>query len=367
MASLDFSHELEEFKKFYDENYQYHYDALRSMHSLLESLALSDSRLGIEKIEYRLKVRDECVGKFIRNYRGKLEKEKKGYSIKNHVSDILGLRITCQYEEDIAKVQNLIDQNFFVLETTDKTAELVADEGRFGYKGLHMDLCISEERAKFPEYYRYKGLRFEVQIRTLIQDAWSVLDHKLKYKKSIPNDLKRRVNALAALFEIADREFSAIRDLTGEYEERAEDYEVDISETEGLNAETKLEEGSGESGEKGKPAPILDAFSFLRIANHFFEGYEFPPDAADDFVEEILQMRPETTRGKFNYYLRTSISLVKRYAEERLTKAHVNMKPFTIMRHCLFYHDDKKFRTMLTPQARQYFNAYLLEAKNSAR
>ena len=55
---------------------------------------------------------------------------------------------------------------------------------------------------------------FEVQIRSLIQDAWSVLDHKIKYKKSIPIDLKRRINILSALFELADREFKEIRNAT---------------------------------------------------------------------------------------------------------------------------------------------------------
>jgi hypothetical protein len=33
------------------------------------------------------------------------------------------------------------------------------------------------------------------------------LDHKIKYKKSIPQYLKRRINRLSALFEIADEEF----------------------------------------------------------------------------------------------------------------------------------------------------------------
>ena len=77
---------------------------------------------------------------------------------------------------------------------------------RFGYKGHHLDLCINDQRATLPEYDQYRDLRFEVQVRSTIQDAWSVLDHKIKYKKSIPHSLRRQINALAALFEIADRE-----------------------------------------------------------------------------------------------------------------------------------------------------------------
>ena len=46
----------------------------------------------------------------------------------------------------------------------------------------------------------YQYFNFEIQIRTITQDSWSVLDHKIKYKKSIPSSLKRRINTLAALF-----------------------------------------------------------------------------------------------------------------------------------------------------------------------
>jgi len=49
-------------------------------------------------------------------------------------------------------------------------------------------------------------------MRTIIQDAWSILDHKIKYKKSIQQSLKRRINRLSALFEIADDEFFRIND-----------------------------------------------------------------------------------------------------------------------------------------------------------
>jgi ppGpp synthetase/RelA/SpoT-type nucleotidyltranferase len=62
-----------------------------------------------------------------------------------------------------------------------------------------------------PDANRFKHLKIELQIRTVIQDAWSILDHKIKYKNSIPQNLKRRINRLSALFEIADDEFLNIQ------------------------------------------------------------------------------------------------------------------------------------------------------------
>ena len=67
-----------------------------------------------------------------------------------------------------------------------------AKDDSFGYKGLHVDLKLKSPRTGMKEYKRYSDLRFEVQIRTIIQDAWSVLDHKIKYKKSIPTSMKRK-------------------------------------------------------------------------------------------------------------------------------------------------------------------------------
>ena len=51
------------------------------------------------------------------------------------------------------------------------------------------------------EAEKFKNIRIELQIRTVIQDAWSILDHKIKYKNSIPQNLKRRINRLSAKFE----------------------------------------------------------------------------------------------------------------------------------------------------------------------
>ena len=83
--------------------------------------------------------------------------------------------------------------------------EIEETESEFGYKGLHLDLKLDDERKILPEYVGFGDQQFEVQIRTIVQDAWSEVDHKLKYKKEIPSDIKRRIYRLAALFELADQ------------------------------------------------------------------------------------------------------------------------------------------------------------------
>jgi ppGpp synthetase/RelA/SpoT-type nucleotidyltranferase len=55
-----------------------------------------------------------------------------------------------------------------------------------------------------------------VQIRTVLQHAWAEFEHDIRYKGTIPDehapDLDRRFTLAAGLLELADREFSTIRD-----------------------------------------------------------------------------------------------------------------------------------------------------------
>ncbi len=105
---------------------------------------------------------------------------------------------------------------------TNKIAQVEGTENSFGYKGLHLDLKLNSDRLNFPEYGVYGKVPFELQMRTVVQYSWIILDHKIKYKKSIPGRLKRRINTLAALFELADREFREVRDATLAEIEKAE-------------------------------------------------------------------------------------------------------------------------------------------------
>ena len=202
----------------------------------------------------------------------------------------------------------------------------------------------------------YDDLGFEVQIRTIIQDSWSVLDHKIKYKKSIPNPLKRRINTLAALFELADREFKEIRDSTEEEIRKAEAFPV-LEDS--VTVEVEVEDPA--QPELRARGPVqLDAFGLLRIAKHFFRGYEFEAHKVDGFTQEIVSLQPGMTRGKFNYFLKEYIAKVKRYQQEfERVNSSDKLNPFTLMRHCLYIGDKQTFLPILTNVARESFDSWL--------
>ena len=60
------------------------------------------------------------------------------------------------------------------------------------------------------------GRSAQVQIRTVLQHAWAEFEHDIRYKGTIPDeharDFDRRFTLAAGLLELADQEFSAIRD-----------------------------------------------------------------------------------------------------------------------------------------------------------
>ncbi|MBK7957208.1 MAG: hypothetical protein IPK03_03320 [Bacteroidetes bacterium] len=117
---------------------------------------------------------------------------------------MIGLRIICYFESDIKKIARILKRNFKSHSVTDKTQILHEKIDSFGYQGYHMDLSLSEERKKLKEYKKIAEIKFEVQIRTIVQDAWSELDHKLKYKNSVSDNIKRSISRLAAIFELSE-------------------------------------------------------------------------------------------------------------------------------------------------------------------
>lgn len=352
MPSLDFETEKNIFREFYELNHSLLEDAKDSFITLTTALTRHQGNISISKIEGRVKSKEECIKKFNNNYRKSLESSSQPYTIKEHITDLIGLRIVCLYEDEIDNVRECFEEHFDVISITDKSAQIENTEGSFGYKGLHLDLKLNSIRKPLPEYLIYSSFNFEVQIRTIIQDSWSVLDHKIQYKKSIPNRLRRRINTLAALFELADREFREIRNSTIEEIKKEE-----ITE-EALTLET--EDSHTDKGEQTVRNIRLNTFSFLKIARHFFNDFEFESHKADSFTQEIINMKSDISRGKFNYYMRENITKAKRYqAEFEAGKANDKLNPYTIIRLCLYLGDKEIFSSMLTNILKENFDNWI--------
>lgn len=359
MPSLDFDAEKAAFRDYYNENAPRFEQAKDAFLTLISSL-LAHAKISVASITGRVKDRDESIKKFTRKYQGELEKNGTAYEIKDHITDLIGLRVVCLYEDETDPVGHLMGTNFDVIDKTDKTAAIESIDNAFGYKGLHLDLRLDAKRATMPEYELFAPFRFELQIRTIVQDSWSTLDHKIKYKKSIPSRLKRRINTLAALFELADREFRQVRDETKHEIERAESEPAPDSESEETLQSVDLAEPDTEENIERRQYAPLNSFRLLRIAHHFFPGADFEPWKIDGFTTEIIKREPGISRGKFNHYLRSSIGLVRKYKTWFLANGRgEKFNAFTEMRHALYHANPTLYSSMLTNIARNSFDEWL--------
>ena len=117
------------------------------------------------------------------------------------------------YEEDVRKVCRILKKEFFIVrsQSVDK-AKLLADD-QFGYRDLHYVVKLSKSRQRLPGWAKYKGLKGEFQVRTILQHAWDAISHKLDYKSEspMPRQNRRRLARLAGLLELADDEFSNLK------------------------------------------------------------------------------------------------------------------------------------------------------------
>ena len=80
-----------------------------------------------------------------------------------------------------------------------------------GYRGDHYVILFNSERLRMPENQRFRNLKCEVQVTSLIAHTWSEITHEKGYKfeGELPGELVRRKNLLAGMLELADLEMDA--------------------------------------------------------------------------------------------------------------------------------------------------------------
>ncbi|THB64292.1 MAG: (p)ppGpp synthetase [Spirochaetaceae bacterium] len=127
------------------------------------------------------------------------------------INDAVGIRIICPFIEDLHQIEHILQEHFKVHEVERKGSEYSFQE--FGYESTHYLLHVPQQILG--EYNLEPDLLFEVQLRTILQDAWAEVEHELIYKAEFtPFDqpLKRKLAALNANLSLADIIFQEIRD-----------------------------------------------------------------------------------------------------------------------------------------------------------
>jgi len=132
------------------------------------------------------------------------------------ITDLLGIRIITYFSSDLEKVNDIILNQFTVIEGPNNKKDLLKIS-EFGYRSIHYLVKIDPKRKNLQECDDFSDLIAEIQIRTIIQHAWAEIEHNLIYKPKFPNikldsPLNRRLKAIAAMLEIADKEYDSIKE-----------------------------------------------------------------------------------------------------------------------------------------------------------
>jgi putative GTP pyrophosphokinase len=127
-------------------------------------------------------------------------------NIENEVQDIAGLRMMCQFKEDIKIVVELLRErnDFKIVEERD----YIAHKKKSGYRSYHVVVEYPVQTISGE-----KNVLVEIQIRTLAMNFWATIEHSLnyKYKGQYPENIHERLKRTAEAAFLLDEEMSLIR------------------------------------------------------------------------------------------------------------------------------------------------------------
>ena len=127
------------------------------------------------------------------------------------IPDLFGVRVVCPFLEDLSRVESVLKRALEVREVERKGSEFSSRE--FGYESTHLLVTIPETDRGENDLGAEPVC--EIQLRTILQDAWAEVEHELVYKADnapFEEHLKRKLAALNANLTLADIVFQEIRD-----------------------------------------------------------------------------------------------------------------------------------------------------------
>ncbi|MBQ6779757.1 MAG: hypothetical protein IJP62_00845 [Treponema sp.] len=271
---------------------------------------MQSSSLHIYNIMHRIKTEQSLAGK--------LQRKGDKYATLSDITDILGARVVCYFSDEVDALTKCIESRFTVNweKSIDKRKYL--NFNTFGYLSVHY-ICSLKDDGTYPPELTSKS--FEIQMCSMMQHIWAVLEHDLGYKTKfgIPNAVRRDFSRLAGLLEIADEHVVRIRDNVSKYtksvhekiiNDNAHDIQIDtVSLNEYIDYSKNMR-------------------SFLQTISNVCEA-EIYSEKADSYLEQLAWLK-KNTLGDLQNMLEENSSLALRMIEKQLAMSELDILSSTI-------------------------------------
>lgn len=188
---------------------------------LNEIFSIQNERNPIESIKTRLKSPESIIKKL----------RKKGLpmtpkTVETELNDVAGVRVICSFLDDIYMLADCIINQDDV--TLIEKKDYIKSPKANGYRSLHLIIEIP-----IFLHNETRNMKVEVQLRTITMESWADLEHKLRYKKDLSDNLNEKIskelNECASLCNILDKKMLSVKNivLSSEGKEESEDIKND--------------------------------------------------------------------------------------------------------------------------------------------
>jgi len=156
----------------------------------------------VHSINYRIKEKEHLLSKIIRKMS---DEPSLGITIDNYrniITDLIGIRALHLFKEDWISIHKYLLNKWEMAETPTayvrsgdseriiqfyKDNDCQVEQHKFGYRSAHYLLQSSPNREMFV---------VELQVRTLFEEAWGEIDHKVRYPYHLDNELLVRLSSI---------------------------------------------------------------------------------------------------------------------------------------------------------------------------
>lgn len=154
----------------------------------------------------------------------KLKKRDQEISVKSivrNLNDVAGVRVICNFIDDIYDIARMLGRQDDLKVITIK--DYIRNPKENGYRSYHM---IVEIPVYFSKTTRF--IRVEIQIRTIAMNFWASLEHQIRYKKTLPgdvdlNEISQELRQCADTIAETDRKMLDIKNRLAKYEDLDEE------------------------------------------------------------------------------------------------------------------------------------------------